>query len=71
MMSFNSKQRCERFYVGAECFLSGLSDRVRGVGLATYELLDGLNVAQFLKCLYVTGQITVRYAQHGPTTQTT
>ena len=51
--------------MGAEGFAAGIGHRVGGVGLSTDELLDGLDVTQFLKSLDVTCQITVRNAEHG------
>ena len=51
--------------MSAECFAAGIGHGVGGVGLSADELLDGLDIAQFLKCLDVTCQITVRYPEHG------
>ena len=51
--------------MGAECFAAGIGHGVGGVGLSTDELLDGLDVTQFLKSLDVTCQITVRNTEHG------
>ena len=50
--------------MSAESLAACLSDGVGGVGLTADELLDGLDVAQFLKSADMAGQIAVRYAQH-------
>lgn len=48
-----------------ECFAAGFGHGIGSIGFAMDELLDGLNVSQFLQGLDVTRQIAIRYTKHG------